>query len=84
MKGHWTVRHIIRFAFRPTGSTAALVALFHTARTLLSTNQFAHVCQLFQNKEYDDDDDDDDDDVIVCLPKDESEDEAGYERYISK
>jgi len=33
-----------QFAFRPSGSTTAvLVALFHTARTLLSDNQLVHV-----------------------------------------
>ena len=43
-----------QFAFRPSGSTtAALVALFHTVRTMLSTNQFVHVYCFDFSKAFD-------------------------------
>jgi len=49
-----SIRLFDQFAFRPSGSTtAALVALFHTVRTLLSTNQFVHVYSFDFSKAFD-------------------------------
>ena len=43
-----------QFAFRPTGSTtAAIIALLHTVRSLLSTNAYVHVIAFDFSKAFD-------------------------------
>ena len=43
-----------QFAFRPTGSTtAAVIALLHTVRTMLSTDQYVHVFSFDFTKAFD-------------------------------
>ena len=43
-----------QFAFRPSGSTtAAIIALFHTVRTMLATNQYVHVFSFDFTKAFD-------------------------------
>ena len=43
-----------QYAFRPSGSTtAALIALFHTVSSMLSSNQFVHVFSFDFTKAFD-------------------------------
>jgi len=43
-----------QFAFRPTGSTtAAVIALLHTVRTMLSADQYVHVFSFDFTKAFD-------------------------------
>ena len=43
-----------QFAFRPTGSTtAAIIAILHTVRSMLSTNEYVHVFAFDFSKAFD-------------------------------
>jgi len=43
-----------QFAFRPSGSTtAAVIALLHTVRSILSSNEFVHVFSFYFSKAFD-------------------------------